>query len=94
MELSLTEYGNTGAGIANDTGPTANRGNFLGVPIWLRINDDGTTRTYSWSVDGKNFITYGSHSHTLHFTPDQYGIVADSSSAQSMKALIFEFYQN
>jgi hypothetical protein len=38
---------------------------------WLRLADDGTTRTYSFSADGINFITFGTDGHTNFLTPDQ-----------------------
>jgi hypothetical protein len=38
---------------------------------WLRIADNGTTRTYSISADGINFDTIGTDGHTNFMTPNQ-----------------------
>jgi hypothetical protein len=42
--------------------------------IWLRLADDGTTRTFSTSVDGFVWTTVHSVGHTDFITPDQIGI--------------------
>ncbi len=43
------------------------------TPAWLRIQDNGTNRLFSYSCDGRNFLVYGSHTRTTYITPDQVG---------------------
>jgi len=53
-----------------------------GNGIWLRISDDGTNRSVSYSVDGLNFIQLGSQARTTTITPDQWGVfVGNATSA-------------
>lgn len=48
---------------------------------WLRITDDGTTRAYDYSTDGRIWIGVASHTHTTFITPDEYGIFVNPRSA-------------
>lgn len=89
FEMGSTKY-NGNSGVANyQVSTVVERG-----PFWLRIQDDGTSRICSYSIDGINFEVYTTVARTDYFTADQYGIVADSSAGQPLRAVIFEFYQN
>lgn len=48
----------------------------LGDGVWLRLNDNATTRTYSYSLDGQNWITVTTQldSTSGNTTPDQAGM--------------------
>lgn len=48
---------------------------WMASPVaWLRIKDDSTNRTYSWSADGVNFVQGFSEARATTFTPDQIGL--------------------
>lgn len=49
--------------------------------MFLRIADDGTNRTVSWSVDGYNFETALTEGRTTFLTADEVGFFANSSTA-------------
>ena len=54
--------------------------NLPALPItWLKIHDDGTTRSYSISVDPTNigWTLLGTEAHTNYLVPTQAGIVMD-----------------
>lgn len=44
-----------------------------GMPNWLRIRDNATTRFYEFSYNGIEWWTYFSHARTTGVTPDQIG---------------------
>lgn len=50
-------------------------------PVCLRIADDGTNRSCSWSTDGENFHTLHSVLRTDFLTADQVGFFANSVNA-------------
>lgn len=45
-----------------------------GWGVWLRIEDDGSTRTFSHSADGQNFVRLVSQPRTTTLTPDEIGV--------------------
>lgn len=49
--------------------------------IWLRIEDNGTSRICSYSYDGLHFQTFHSVSRTDFLTADQIGFAMDANSA-------------
>jgi hypothetical protein len=55
----------------------------LSGPVWLRITDDGTTRTGSWSIDGYNFTPHYSEGRTIFLTADEVGFFVNTSNATS-----------
>ena len=90
--LSLFDYfysysvgGNLYAERVNYNSPTSFNGNTLGaiVPttgtymMWLKLADDGTNLTLSWSYDGTNYTSVLTQSRTTFLTPDQIGIGCD-----------------
>lgn len=45
--------------------------------IWIGLQDDNAgTRTYEYSVDGYNYLTYGTETSTTFITPNQFGLCA------------------
>lgn len=58
---------------------------------WLKINDDGTTRTYSLSPDGLAWQKFYSHARTNGFTTtnDKVGIFVSSQDGSSRGAGIY-----
>lgn len=44
-----------------------------GMPNWLRIRDDATTRFYEYSNNGIDWIVHSSTTRTTFITPDQIG---------------------
>jgi hypothetical protein len=60
-----------------------------GVPVFLRIQDDTTNRSYAWSNDGVHWHQVGSESRTAFLTADRVGIYASSSHASSAAAAWF-----
>jgi hypothetical protein len=60
-----------------------------GAPKWLKIEDDGTNRIYSYSYDGFNWHVALSHARTTYFVADQVGFyVQSNSSAPSAISLL------
>lgn len=57
-------------------GPT-----FMGVPVCLRITDDGTNRAVGYSFDGEGFVNYHSISRTNFLTADRVCYWGASSTA-------------
>lgn len=60
------------ASVAGVTVPTI--GTYL---MWLKLVDDGTNLTLSWSYDGTNYVTAYTGLHTDFLTPNQIGIGSD-----------------
>jgi hypothetical protein len=56
---------------------------YLGTPIFLRIKDDNTNRTYSISNDNLLWCQLYSESRTNNYTADQYGVVINTDSTTS-----------
>lgn len=57
-----------------------NQGNNLGQvssPIWVRLGDNGTLKTWDCSVDGYNWTAVGSESSATNFTATKAGIYVD-----------------
>jgi hypothetical protein len=48
-----------------------------GMPIWMRIIDDGTNRRFRFSHDGLSFYEIFANSRTGFITPDQIGFFVD-----------------
>ena len=48
--------------------------------VWFRVTDDGTTRSFLYSISGDTWMPLFSHAHTDWITPTDIGILADSSS--------------
>lgn len=68
MSISSTKHSNTTAGVAHYVDLAVP---FLQMPIWLRIEDDGTNRICSYSADGVNFCPFHSVSRTNYLTADE-----------------------
>ena len=51
-----------------------------GSLIYLRLNDDGSTRTWSFSMDGKNFVTVSTNGHTDFLTATKIGFFVNPNS--------------
>lgn len=68
----------TSPGSTYFTGPNTYNGPTL---IWLQVSDDGTTCSFQMSVDGSNYITMGTRTHTDFITADQYGFFEDAAQA-------------
>ena len=49
--------------------------------VWLRIQDNGTNRLFSFSADGRNFLQIGSESRTTFLTPTHAGFYCNSHAA-------------
>lgn len=67
-------------------GPTSNNGNFVS-DIWMKIEDDNTTRKTYYSVDGNNWILLQSETNTTFVTPTQVGVVFNPNGFGSDAAL-------
>jgi hypothetical protein len=63
------------------------------VPLFWRIHDDGTNRTYSMSVDGVNFATYGTTTNTSYIAANQvgFGMTADAASPLNASWTVYSF---
>jgi len=48
--------------------------------IWLRIHDDGTNRSFLFSLDGQNFVSFNSQSNTDFMTPTHIGFYVNSNN--------------
>lgn len=63
--------------------PTSFNSSYFDVPgfltpyLWMRLEDNGSTRRVGWSADGRNFFFIGSTSRTDFLTPDQVCIFVD-----------------
>lgn len=68
----------TSPGSTYFTGPATYNGPTV---IWLQVSDDGTTCSFNMSVDGWNYITMGTRSHTDFITADQYGFFENAAQA-------------
>lgn len=53
----------------------------MGVPEWLRIADDGTSRICSFSYDGVNFHPFHTVGRTDFLTADQVGFFGNSENS-------------
>lgn len=69
--------------------------NYQMPPMWLRVADDGSTRTWSFSLDGRNFVTVATNGHTDFLTADQVGIagigVVGTSGTESNYLYAFHY---
>jgi len=73
--LSVTTYTTATSALANP----------LQIPIhaaipWWRISDDGTTRTYAFSMDGQTWTTVYSEPRATFIVPNQIGFMADTQN--------------
>jgi hypothetical protein len=60
--------------------------NFSGGPMWWRIADDGTTRTWSYSIDGTHFVPFATNGHADFMTADQVGMFGNADSSSSAES--------
>lgn len=62
-----------------------------GQGVWLRLTDDGTTnKTWSYSLDGQNFVLLASVGRTSFMTPDEIGLfVANIANTATSNAVAF-----
>ena len=51
-----------------------------GSPLWLRYADNGTNRTWSFSTNGRSFITAHTETRTTFLTADKIGVAIDNQS--------------
>lgn len=52
------------------------------IPLmWLRLADDGTNRSMSYSIDGYDFTTFHTIGRTDFITPDEVGFFTNSQNA-------------
>lgn len=61
-------------------------------PYFFQIADDGTTRTYKYSLNGRLWTQVASHGHTGFITPDQIGLgvaAINASNAIGIDVLSF-----
>lgn len=75
--LRAAKFSSTTAYTADYSGAVIYAGD---VPKWLRINDDGTNRTISYSHNGINFIAFHSIGRTDFLTPTRYAIGLNSQN--------------
>lgn len=54
-----------------------------GMPLWLRLYDDGTNRNFQYSFDGFSFYTWYSVINSDFITPDQVGWYANTENSNS-----------
>lgn len=59
---------------------------FMGSIQWLRIEDNGTNRIFSYSTDGRNWQVVHTIGRTDFLTADQYGIGIDPSNGGEVAA--------
>ena len=57
-----------------------------GAYVWLRIQDDGTNRICSFSMDGRNFIVYHTIGRTDYLTADEIGFCCLSNNGSAGEA--------
>jgi hypothetical protein len=68
---------------------------YAGLPLWLRLADDGANRTMAWSFDGVNFLTIHSVGRTDFLTADEIGIMVDSNNASyGMTAMLLSWEES
>lgn len=85
LKMSVSRYSDANTGTGNDQ---------LGVVfqaltrIWLRIADNGATRSFHHSVDGINFIQFFADTHTTYLTADQIGIAAGAYAVATGLSLL------
>jgi hypothetical protein len=78
-------------GVNRTTAPNQSIGTLLSGPgIWLRIQDDGTTRHYSHSTDGSNFIDDMVEPNSTFLTPTKAGF-ATCANNQPVFATLMSF---
>lgn len=61
--------------------------------LWLRIEDNGTNRLFSYSSDGSNWEQYFSHQRTTFITPDRLGIFVYNLNSNYKAGANFLHYQ-
>jgi hypothetical protein len=74
-------------GIDQNSGPASPVANLLRIPLatavsslFLRVTDDGTSRTYSMSTDGVAYTVYYTEARTTYLTANQIGFHADDQT--------------
>jgi hypothetical protein len=60
-------------------------------PIWLRIQNNGTNRIYSWSSDGEQFIPFYTEGHTTFLTETVGGASIFTENSQGMGLTLDSF---
>jgi hypothetical protein len=53
----------------------------IGPEIWIKMEDDGSNRSVSWSLNGTDWVLKHSVGRTDFITPDQYGPYVNSNNA-------------
>lgn len=66
------------ANYSSDNFPAGPRG-----PLWLKIGDDGTNRTWALSADGENFIQLGQIGNTDFLVADEVGFFANTQNTNA-----------
>jgi hypothetical protein len=67
-------------------------GHYGGNRIWFRIQDNGTNRIFSYSIDGLRWIQILSESRTTYLTANAIGIYSDTENANTpMDTLLLSF---
>jgi len=64
----------------NPIGPA----NFMTPPKWLRVNVTGTVATCYASVNGIDWISYGSYNFSAFVTPDSIGVTVNAHSVSRL----------
>lgn len=89
--LAVTRYNSVSSfnGYAQDWPQPA------GVPIYMRIKDDGTNLTYSYSRDGAHFFQFLQQSRTTFLAsgPTRVGLVVDANSCGSDAMLTCDWFR-
>ena len=76
------------------TGAVANPRNIINIAygIWfLRITDDGTTRNYNYSWNGKDYANFFSENTNTFVTPTQMGMIFLNDGGQVAKTTVYHF---
>lgn len=63
------------------------------APFWERMQDDGTNRIWSWSIDGTTWIPAFTESRTANLTPTKIGIVGNGQSTFDVVLTVTNFVQ-
>lgn len=66
---------------------------YINTPFWMRLQDDGTNRIWSWSTDGTTWNQKISEGRTAQLTPTKIGLVADPQSTTDVILTVPHFLQ-
>lgn len=80
FEFNSLDFTNATTFSASNTSSDYILGNTI---VWLRITDNGTNRTGSWSTDGYNFTAHYSEARTTFMTADEVGFFVNETNATS-----------